>query len=446
MVRLTGAVVACTVACTAAVAHAGPEEDAPSARSIGHAGAALVSDDGLGALFECPAGLGRRGELRAQLGGAVIDDDVRFSDGSHPVVADHGPASLVPTAVAAGTLGPFVIGAGFAVTETVDRRLPAPGPDDDPAIAALYPHRYAGTEARWSRRALALAASWRATDWLAIGAGATLAQVDLRESRRLWVGFDGRDALGDPARDATIELRGGDGLVPGGTIGALIAPASVPLELALGASWADDVRVTGDATVTARGPFSVVAPAPRTAARFGSPLALHAGARWLGDRYAVEADVSGWLYPTTTRPWQLTGVRFVDESGVDATLDHLASRFQLGRRLAARAAVDVEALPGWLWVTAGYAYATVDEDRAAITTATVDPGGHTLALGLEVSAGNATITLGVARRLDRVVAVGAGDGGLDFDNPFPGGAAPANLGRHGQSRDELALAVELALP
>ena len=183
--------------------------------------------------------------------------------------------------IGAGTVGPLVIGAGFAVTETMDRRLPAPGPGDDPAIAALYPHRYAGTEARWSRRALAVAASWRAADWLAIGASATLAQVDLRETRRLWAGFNGRDRLGDPARDVTVALSGGDGLVPGGAIGALIAPASR-------AARNRGRRVVGrrrpespaPPPVAGHGPFSVVAPAPRTQARFASPLAprpAHAG-------------------------------------------------------------------------------------------------------------------------------------------------------------------------
>ena len=447
MIRRAGVLVVCTATvAVVAVAHAGPEDDPPSARMLGHAGAALVSDDGLGALFACPAGLGRREQLRAQLGGAIVDDDVRYADGSHPAIRDRGPSAFAPTVVGAGVLGPFVVGAGFAVTETIDRRLPAPGPDDDATIAALYPHRYAGTEARWSRRALAVAGSWRAADWLAIGASVTLAQVDLHETRRLWAGFDGRDALADPRRDVTVAISGGDGLVPGGAIGALIAPATVPLEVALGASWADDVRATGSATVTGPGTFSVIAPAPRTAARFASPLALHAGARWLGERYAIEADVSAWLYPTMsgTRTWQLTGVRFVDESGVAADLDHLTSRFHLESRLAARAAVDIEAVPGWLWITAGYGYADVDGAAATATTATLDPGGHTVGLGLGVSAGSATISLGVARRLDRIITASAP--GLAFDNPFPGGTAPANLGRHAQSRDQLALALELALP
>ncbi len=448
MARLTGVIgaLAALVASRAAVAHAGPEGDPPSARVLGHAGAALVSDDGLGALFACPAGLGRRTHLRAQLAGVIVDEDVRHAAPDHPAVGDRGPSAFAPTVVGAGTLGPLVIGAGFAVTETMDRRLPAPDPDDAPEIAALYPHRYAGTEARWSRRALAIAASWRATDWLAIGASVTLAQVDLRETRRLWAGFDGRDRLGDPGRDVTVALRGADGLVPGGAVGALIAPASVPLELALGAAWADDVRVSGDATVTGHGPFTVLAPAPRATARFDSPLALHAGARWLAERFAVEAGLSAWLYPgaASARAWQLTGVRFVDETGVGAALERLPSRFRQGRRLAARTAVDVEAVPGWLWLTAGYGYAHVDAALPTTTTITADPGGHTVALGLEVAAGPATITFGFARRLDRVVAVPGP--GLAFDNPFPGGAAPANLGRHAHSRDQLAIALELALP
>jgi hypothetical protein len=429
---------------TATLAHAGPEGDAPSARAVGHAGASLVSDDGLGALFACPAGLGRREQLRAQLGGGIVDDDVRFADGRVPAVGDRGPSTLSPTVIGAGAVGPLVLAAGFAVTESLDRRLPAPGPQDDPTVATLYPHRYAGTDARWSRSAIAVAASWRANDWLAIGASLTLAQVELREGRRLWAGFDGRDRLGEPTRDVAVELRGGDGLIPGGAIGALIAPASLPLELALGASWADDARVTGDATVTATGGATVLAPAPRAVARFGSPLALHAGARWLGTRYAVEANVSAWLYPHDASPWSLTGVRLVDDSGVSASVDRLATRFAFDRRVAARAAIDVELVTGWLWLSAGYGWSAVDDDPSRRTTATVTPGGHVLAAGLEVAADSATLTLGLARHLDHTDTIAGA--GLPFDNPFAGGAAPANLGRHAASRDQIALAIELVLP
>ena len=429
----------------AAVAHAGPEDDPPSARTIGHAGAALVSDDGLGALFACPAGLARREQLRAQLGGAIVEDDLRHADLVHPAVGDRGPSSLAPTVMGAGAVGPLVIGAGFAVTETIDHRLPVPGPDDAPAIATLYPHRYAGTEARWSRRALAVAAAWRANDWLAIGAGLTLAQVDLRESRRLWAGFSGINDVGDPSRDVTVLLSGGDGLVPGGTLGALIAPASLPLEVAVGAAWSDDVRVSGDATVTGAPQVTVLAGAPRAAVQFGSPLALHAGARWLGARYAIEAGVSAWLYPADGRAWRLTGVRLVHRpDNVEATVERLDSRFQLASRVAARAAVDVEVVPGWLWLTAGYGYSASAAERDATTTVSFDPGGHSAALGLEVSAGGATISLGVARDFERVLSV-AGPG-LALDNPFDGGTAPANRGRHAASRDQLAIALELALP
>ena len=73
--RLAGALgtlVACSA--TAAVAHADPRtirrRRACSATPARH----LVSDDGLGALFACPAGLGRRRGAQAQLGGVVADD------------------------------------------------------------------------------------------------------------------------------------------------------------------------------------------------------------------------------------------------------------------------------------------------------------------------------------------------------------------------------------
>ena len=85
--------------------------------------------------------------------------------------------------------------------------------------------------------------------------------------------------------------------------------------------------------------------------------------------------------------------------------------------------------------------------RAQIPTAsTVGAalGGHTLAAGLELSAGDATITIGVARQLARTTTTRAP--GLPLDNPFPGGVAPANLGQREASIDLVGIGLELAAP
>lgn len=447
MLRRPAVATVCACALAASPARADGELDTTSPRAVGHAGASLVSDDGPAALLACPAAIARREQFRGQLAGLLVDDDVALRTADHPRIADRGPAQLAPLVGAVGSLGPAIVGVAFATTASIDRRLPAPEAGLPAAtVSADFPHRYAALDTRWTRRTLALGAALRPTEWLAVGATATLAQVDARESRRVWAGFGGRDALGDPTRDVTIAVSGGDGLIPGGALGALIAPAAVPLELAVGASWADDVRASGDATLAAaRTPPTVDAPAARARARFASPLALHAGVRWVGERFTVEGGAAVWAYPVGPGDgWHLTGARIVDDSGATATVTELATR--IGRRShgALRASADLEVLPGFLWLAAGYGWRGAAQSRFATTAGGVDGGGHTLAVGAELTAGAAVITLGWSRQLERTTTVAAP--GLPWDNPFAGGAAAANLGAHDHSRDLVGVGLELTLP
>ncbi|MEZ4400948.1 MAG: hypothetical protein R3B06_13060 [Kofleriaceae bacterium] len=50
----------------------------------------------------------------------------------------------------------------------------------------------------------------------------------------------------------------------------------------------------------------------------------------------------------------------------------------------------------------------------------------------------------MSRQLARSVTVTGP--GLSLDNPFPGGVAPANLGTHTTSIDQIGLGLELATP
>ncbi len=425
-----------------------------SPRAIGHAGAALVSDDGVGALFACPAAIARRSERRGQVAGLFIDDDVWLAGGDHPRISDRGPAELIPLAGVIGTLGPLVVGVGVATTASIDRRLPAPEPGlPAETVSADFPHRYAALEARWTRRTVALGVAARPTEWLAIGAAATFARVDTTERRRVWAGFGGRDTpLGNPVRDVDVAIAATDGFVAGGAIGALLAPGDVPIELALGASWSDDVRAGGEATVAvARTPVigavlppTVEAADARAVGRFGSPLTLHAGVRWVGARFAVEAGATAWTYPSRADDaWEITAARIVDASGASAPIAGLATR--IGRRShgALHGSVDLELLPGFAWLSAGYGWRGAAQTTPATTLGGVDRGGHTLAFGAELTAGAAIITLGWSRQLARTTTVGAP--GLPWDNPLAAETLAANLGIHGHSRDLIAIGLELAL-
>mgnify|MGYP000997328436 FL=1 len=272
----------------------------------------------------------------------------------------------------------------------------------------------------------------------------------------MWAGFGGRDTpIGYPARDVIVTVDAADALVPGGAVGALVAPAAVPLELALGASWMADVDAAGDATITvARTPANpnvdidpptVDASGARAHGRFTSPLVLHAGVRWIGARYAIEGGATAWSYRGGgDDAWRITGARVIDETGASAPIERLATR--IGRRShgALRAGLDVEVMPGFAWLSLGYGWRGAAQATHATTLGGVDRGGHTLALGAELTAGAAIITIGWSRRLARDTTVGAP--GLPWDNPLAPDARPANLGTYGHSRDVVGIGVEIAAP
>lgn len=442
----------------AGVARADGDLGPVSPRAVGHAGAAVVSDDGPGALFACPAAMARRDGRRVQLGGLVVDDDVWLVGDDHPRISDRGPAELVPVIGGAGALGPVIVGIGFATTASIDRRLPQPEPGLPAAtVLADFPHRYGALDARWTRRTLALGVAARPTEWLAIGVSGALSRVDARESRRVWAGF-GRDMpLGYPMRDVIVAIDASDALVPGGALGALVAPADVPLELALGASWTANVDAAGGADISVantppatgvniQAPTTLAAGA-RAAGTFASPLVLHAGVRWVGARYALEGGATAWSYRAggdSDDAWTITDARVIDETGASAPIDRFATRIGRRSHAAVRASVDVEVVPGFAWLSAGYAWRGAGQARNATTLGGVDRGGHTLALGAELTAGNAVITLGWSRQLARDTTVLAP--GLPWDNPIAPEALPANLGTYGHSRDVVGIGVEIASP
>lgn len=455
MPRLPAAIL--IVAGMARAAHADGELGLVSPRAIGHAGAALVSDDGPASLFACPAAMARRDVTRGQLAGLVIDDDVWLATDDHPRISDRGPAELLPLAGAVGQLGPLILGVAYATTASIDRRLPAPEtnlPAD--TVIADFPHRYDALDARWTRRTAALGLALRPTEWLALGAAATLARVDTTEGRRMWAGIGGRDRpIGNPMRDVIVAIDARDALVPGGAIGALVAPADVPIELAIGASWSSDVEASGAADIAvARTPVSatsnvqaptVEADGATARARFDSPLVLHAGVRWIGARYAVEGGATAWSYvDTSDDAWTITGARVVDELGATAPIDRFATRVGRRSHAAARASVDIEVIPGFAWVSAGYGWRGAAQAMRTSTLGGVDRGGHTLALGAELTAGAAVITLGWSRQLARDTTVSGG--GIPWDNPLAPDTQPANLGTYGQSRDVVGVGLEIAAP
>ncbi len=424
----------------------GPQDDLPSGRAIGRAGTGVVSDDGAGALLACPAGLARRDGRRglAALTGYDPDLAIRSPRADAPAIADQATGALAPAVFAAGGVGRFVIGVGYATSAAWSRQLPVPAlgqPPDD--VARLDPHRYAGLSGSYQRRTLAAAAAVRISDTIAVGASLRLDRVGLRERRRAWAGFAGRDAADDARRDVDLELRADQGIVPGGALGVLIAPGDVPIELALGVAATAPAALDGNATATAAGTPTVDAIAPTATIALPATITARAGVRWLGERWSLELGAELWLAPRRSAPiWIVRGVRVVDETGAAAALPEVPSLLITRSHAAVRAALDVEVAPGFAWLTAGYAHVQGATPRASVGPAFADLGGATGALGVEVSAAGLTIAAGWSRTFGATVDTASTR--LTQVNPFgPGAAAP--VGAITTTSDRVGLSVELAL-
>lgn len=431
--------------------------DTGSARAIGRAGATLVGDDGGAALLANPGGLVRRDVWRAQLAIGLHDHDLRYrardqnsaNDGSVPVIADQGAATAAPEIALQGPVGPVVVGAAYLEPAAFARALPALEPDTDtPAIAIRFPHRYAGTALAYREQTLAVGAALRAGDWLGLGASLGLTRARLTERRHIWAGMADRELVGAPVRDVAVATTGsGTALVA--AAGALIAPPSLPVELAASVRVTTGPRVRGGAAASRIGDpverplfpdLAVDAPAAR--ASLPSVLVTRAGARYLGQRVLVELDADLTAPLARAGAWRVTGVRITDDTGAVAALDTLPLLLDRQTHAAVRVAADVEVVPGFLWLTAGYAYRTRATPLRRTTPAFADLGGHTLAAGAEVYGNGLVLSIGYARTTPTDRTVTASD--LRATNPFDAGTEPIGLGTYAGNHDAVGAALEIA--
>jgi hypothetical protein len=435
----------------------GLDFDLLGARAIGRAGTSTVSGDGGAALVMNPAGLARSSSLRVQLGLALHDDDASYrapdsAAAMSPTVIDRSEPALTPSAAVHGALGPIVVGVALLELGHLDRLLPEPefGEMVEDVIR-LYPHRYGGLALSYRRRVAVVGAAIRVGDWLGLGLSVGGSDVELAERRRVWAGFAGRDPLGIPTRDLDLTLSARDRVVPFASAGVLVAPPSLPIELALAVAASGDAFLDGDVALarTADADFPVVDtdPGEREAElRLGLPTTARAGARYLGERFLVElgADLT-WLRDAGKVPvWQARGIAVIDQTGAVAAMGEVPSLVSQRNHAAVRGAVDVEVVPGLLWLTAGYAYATAATGRSHMSPGFGDTGGHTLSLGAEGTWNQITLALGIARRISRAVALMPAESDVFMENPFDAGTASAGAGRHERSHDAVGLTMEVA--
>jgi hypothetical protein len=419
-----------------------------SPRAIGRAGTSTVGDDGGGALLVNPAAIARREGTRFQLGLAIDDDSIAWDpiDPAGPISRDQSGPSVLPLAAVVGSIGSWVIGAGMMTSGVTDRALrdprDVPRPED---LHAAFEYRYTGIAGAIRRDTLTIGVARRLGDAIAVGLSAGASRVRVSETRRLWAGFAGISAVGDPKRDVELSIAGEDGFVPSATAGILIAPVDAPMELAASVAWTARTEIEADvgASGTAGGPI-VRLTAPHASLAFKQPVAVRAGARYLGDRFVLELGGDLWFASRSARhaSWTLDGVRVVDPSTVGVDLVGMPSRMSLRTHGAIRGAVDVELIPGFLWATAGYAYTVGGTTERRLSPTFGDLGGHTIALGIEGTAGGVTYTIGWSRTLTTTLA-----GGDDFslDNPFGAGDAAVAAGTFDATLDQLGVLLDLEL-
>ncbi|ACY14686.1 hypothetical protein [Haliangium ochraceum] len=432
---------------------AADSSDRSSARSIGRAGAGLVGEDGAAALLDNPGGLARREQWRAQVGVGVHQSPLRYRPGEDDSAAqldDGAAASSAPLLGVQGSFASLLVGLAYLEPSELRRALPAAG-DQLPAadIAALLPHRYGGVALDYSEAHLVLGAALRLNDWLALGASVGGARLHLRERRHVWAGARPRDEAFDPARDLVLTTAGsGYGLDV--AVGALLAPASVPLELAASARITATGRLRGAVAAERAGDTAASQPSPTVAlADAGASTSLphlavlRAGVRYLGERASVELDGDARVPVGGDATWQITGVELSDDSLGTVALSSVPRLFERGWQAALRASAEVELVPGFLWFHAGYAFRTGISRAATMVPVAADLDGHVLAAGVEVYGPNTTLTLGFAH----TIASGQRpltDGRRSTSVYDPAAAEPLGRGRYQGAHNALGVSLELA--
>jgi hypothetical protein len=422
-----------------------------SPRAIGRAGAATVGDDGGGALLINPAAMARRDTARAQLGISMIEDEVHWQSDTAAAPQSLGQAGsrAAPLGAVIGAVGGWVLGAGSMTAGVADRSLARPG-DVRGELGSAFDYRYAGIGGSYRRDGFAIGAARRISSSLALGLSVAASRVNVTEHRRIWAGSDGREAIGDQHSDVDLELAASDCVSPSAVVGMLYAPEDAQIELGASFGWAATVVLDGTVDAVGAPAGSAVGPivgagATRAELVVRQPLAVRVGGRYVGDRVVAELGGDVWV----ARPgadqaaWSIDGVRITD-AGTDTAVDLrlVPSRIAQRTHVAVRTAVDVELIPGFLWATAGYAFANPGTPAARLSPTFGDLGGHTLGLGLETTSGGVTVTLGWSRTWSLATRAPTA---LALDNPFATGDGAVRSGTYDGALDQIGILVEAEL-
>ena len=427
-------------------------DDVLDARNIGRAGTSTVSGDSGIAIVRNPAGMVRRAQSRLLLSVGVEDSDLKYvsNNASSPTLTNRAAPTTLPTLAYHHALsdGKWVLGV-ILRSGSSESSLPKPAFGQPAAdVERLFPHRYGGTSYETSWRQLALGAAVRLGESWGLGLSFGIRDVQVREERHIWAGFAGRDRLLGAERDLALSISGRDRFNPSATLGVLYAPLALPLEFAASAEVQAGANLSSS-NVTLRpsnsSEFPRVDGNPAGAETSWSHLAtLHGGLRYLGDRILVEGGVD--VAMVTSDPeerWTLAGVDIVDESTVVANLATVPTLHSERSRMTIRGALDYEALSGFLWLTAGYAWHSPRTGQNKRMPTYAKLGGHRMALGMLAVHEGYSLSLGYSRRLARTREISEEGAALAI-NPFEAGSGAANQGSYTSTSDQLGFALEVA--
>ncbi|MEZ4362480.1 MAG: hypothetical protein R3B48_19980 [Kofleriaceae bacterium] len=422
--------------------------DPVTARGVAHAGAGFVADDAAAVWSQNPAGAARREADRAVVGVSSVDTDLQIRPDlgrAAPVAVSRANAGVAPQLTLTGSWGETMLGLSVLSGQRLGRRFEVAPGDGGQGARTSYPLHYAGLAGALRRESLTVGAARRLGDTVAIGLSVGAARVQLKESRRLWAGLESFTSVGDPVDDLSISIDGVDGFVPSVSASAIYAPTCAPLEVAAGLTAVGGADLRGELRAeptSADGPRLTGNPATASVALPGA-LVLRSGVRWQAERWAAEVDAQLELTPRRARDlaWSVRGLSLEHRSGAQASLIGLPAQLSLRSSGAARGAVDVEVIRGWLWLVLGAGWSVTRMEEARVTPGFADLGGLTLAGGAEISAGGVTVTLGLSRAWSRSVVVDRSVRRLD--NPFGEGDGVTGLGRYRAATDVVGISVEI---
>ncbi|MEJ7597609.1 MAG: hypothetical protein WKG01_06840 [Kofleriaceae bacterium] len=349
-------------------------------------------------------------------------------------------------AAVVGAIGSWVIGATVMTSAVQERTLRSPRDLPPGQLGVSFDFRYTGISGSLRRDTVAIGAARRIGDSFAAGLSLATSRVTMTEVRRMWAGFAGRDPIGGPEQDIEIAFAGEDRFVPSAVAGVLLAPGDGALELAASLAWTHTLTIDADvgAAGTASGP-TLNQNLASGELRVRQPITARAAGRYVGQRFAVEVggELSRAPRGAASSVWRVNNLRVIDRSTVSADIARVPSRISMRTHGAVRGAVDVELIGGFLWATAGYAYAMGAVAESRLSPSFGDLGGHTVGVGLETTAGGFTVTLGWSRTW---ASARPGDhSALRLDNPFAAGDRAVPDGVYDGSSDQIGVLIDVEL-